>query len=372
MLNKIMASYGFFSVEGNENLYLSPFTGENTPSLHVGYDKEHKKWKCFSSAKAGNDIQLVIELEELQGRKLSDEVIKKKDGSEFTLKASHKAYNIIQERINGNTAYVAPVQREATTEPIKKGNEVINIQPVYQIALKNLLVSRGIPESLFSFINEVTYLNHKSNRKFFGVCLQNNSGGVAHRNKLEFGKGNIGKADITTSLRDENKEIKVFEGMFDFWSYLTIAKITDPFNLLFDVCVLNSTTHARRVEKLIQSGKYDLVSSYMDNGTSGDFATIELRDFATDKNVKFIDKRKTYKTFDDLNDLLTGKKIVKRQIRVVKVDECFNIYYQGQLIGLSVKNRKEVDIAVKEIKTQLKSKAISNMKNLKAYAKRLF
>jgi len=353
MLRTILAHYGFQPQQGNEKLYLSPFTGESTPSFHIDYGSEQGKWKCFSSTKGGNDIQLILELEELNGRKLLPKEITKKDGTHMTLTPAMQAYNLKKIMTGEQQEYTPRPQASQATE--KKGNEIVSIKPVQNVALKNLLTSRGISEALFSFIEEVSYLNHKSGKTFFGVCLKNDSGGVAHRNKLEFGKGNIGRADITTFRQPKNKELKVFEGMFDFWSYLTLTKEKNPFELKYDVVVLNSTTHIKRLAIVLEATNYDTISSYMDNGTSGDLATIELFLMRGDSN--FIDKRKSMKRkdmrgkqFDDLNDFLIGKPLTKRQVRVFLFDNVYNIYYKGELILTTMLDFKTVSKIVNDLK----------------------
>ena len=152
-------------------------------------------------------------------------------------------------------------------------------------------------------LGEIYY--QRGDNNFFSIVFTNNSGGYVTRNKHPKSKINLGKADITTII-NPSKQIKIFEGFFDYLSYLEMTQNT----ILSDYIILNSVSHTQRALKLIQ-GKYGLIELYLDNDKSGDEATEKF--IKNNSRCKVIDKRKHYKNFKDLNEFLLKNDRIKQK-----------------------------------------------------------
>jgi len=218
-------------------------------------------------------------------------------------------------------------------------NSLIKSNPVFKYPLKNYLKERGISENLFSFIDEVTYLNHKTGKEFFGVGLKNINDGWGYRSRNKNGKGNIGKTGVSL-IKNNSNVMMVFEGMFDYWSFLTLYSLT-PFNNKYSFLILNSTVASKEVKKHVAGIKN--VCLYLDNGTSGDLATIQIKEDLEAMNIKCVDKRGTFKGYDDLNDFNLRIKQAERQPRVVKMDGCYNVFYKGKFKKALICDFKELE-----------------------------
>ena len=140
-------------------------------------------------------------------------------------------------------------------------------------------------------VKEIEYeLNGK---KYFGICFFNNSEGVEIRNK--YSKICLGKKDITLIKNELNlkNEICVFEGFFDFLTYLNLPNVQISNS---DYLILNSTAMFFKVEK--QLTRYNKIVLFLDNDLSGKNLTKEI--FGKYENVE--DCSILYEDFKDLNE----------------------------------------------------------------------
>jgi hypothetical protein len=112
------------------------------------------------------------------------------------------------------------------------------------------------------------------------------------RNK--YFKGCFDTKDIT-AFSDYNNVVAIFEGFFDFLSFLTFHKDHD---LGYDFIILNSLTMLPVLKDNLE--RYSLVELYFDNDEAGDKATKEIQGNITLAE----DKRSLYKNFKDLNEAL--------------------------------------------------------------------
>ena len=101
----------------------------------------------------------------------------------------------------------------------------------------------------------------------------------------------------------------VFEGFWDFLSYLTIQKIEKTKH---DVAVLNSVANVQKAIDFIKSHKE--IYSYLDNDEGGRNAT----EFIKSNCISVNDRSEQYAGFKDLNDYLRQILIVKPQVKKKK------------------------------------------------------
>ena len=308
-MKEILEALGIYPHNENKpNLYLSPLTGEKTPSFNI----DGNAFKCFSSGLGGGVADFLI-----AHFSLKDEIHTKKNGESYTYSAIAQALKKKDELL-GNSTPQTPRERPQQ-EPKKPTNTVTKVIALENMALKRYLDSRGIKSPLaLQYVKEIHYHNNKHNKNFYAVGMINESQGAVIRTK-NF-KSNIGKSDITVhSVIATCHQVKIFEGIFDFWSYIEMNN-----NVMYDAIILNSTTNVNK----LKLDKYDIVELYLDNGTTGDIATIKIMEIYS--NAK--DMRKHYKQYDDLNDFVLKRKIQTPTARFIRIKDKIAMFYKKKLI----------------------------------------
>ncbi|WP_332913274.1 toprim domain-containing protein [Algoriphagus boritolerans] len=100
-------------------------------------------------------------------------------------------------------------------------------------------------------------------RRYFAVGFPNESGGWVLRSSIF--KGNILGGGISIQVLGTVKSIKVFEGWFDFLSYLKLSGATD-----FKAIILNSIANLSMRLMLDSLKERQKVELYLDNDTTGE------------------------------------------------------------------------------------------------------
>ena len=171
--------------------------------------------------------------------------------------------------------------------------EILSISEVRHRALVQYLRERRIDDNAH-LIREIHY--KVSDKKYFGIGFENDSGGYEIRNK--YSKICLGNKDITTA--NEGSEILLlFEGFTDYLSYLNNKNLMEIQTV--DAVVLNSVSLVFKVEKIL--GKYQKIIAFFDNDKAGDKAFETLKTF--DSRVE--DARVLYKDYKDLNEFVVAK-----------------------------------------------------------------
>ena len=180
-----------------------------------------------------------------------------------------------------------PKQIFETSEEENKIDHIEKIIPVQHIALVQYLKSRGITNFKFNHLKEVHYkINDNS---FFALGFRNDSGGFEIRSK--YAKICLGKKDVS-HLKNDSKCLKIFEGFFDFISFLQKQELKEK----FDYLILNSVALLNKNLSILK--EYELVKLYLDNDSAGDKHTnIVLENF---ENA--VDCRGIFKGFKDYNE----------------------------------------------------------------------
>lgn len=162
---------------------------------------------------------------------------------------------------------------------------------------------RGISkETLQANTKQIHYENN--GKKYFGIGMENISGGFEIRNPLA--KIKIGRNDIS-EIKGIKNEMIIFEGMSDMFSFLELQKLSGNSNTRTLVS-LNSITNVERFVSLHKDfeGKLFLC---LDGDKGGDLATEKLLQEFSGKNIK--DVRSFYAISEhgnnDLNDYLKNK-----------------------------------------------------------------
>ena len=171
-----------------------------------------------------------------------------------------------------------------------KNYEILEVKEIEHPALVQYLKVRKVYEQRH-LVKEIHYQMNGTN--YFGIGFFNNSGGVEIRNK--YLKICLGKKDVTfiKNLDNLKYEVCVFEGYFDFLTYLNLPNAQ---NSNSDYLILNSTAMFFKVEEeLIE---YHKIVLFLDNDLGG--RSLAEKILGKYRNVE--DCSMLYWDFKDLNE----------------------------------------------------------------------
>lgn len=158
-----------------------------------------------------------------------------------------------------------PIKRIVVPKNQPKAAPNIKIERVKKVshpALLNYIRSRGLdPGEISDFAKEVHWEN--KGKKYFAVGFPNESGGWVLRSSIF--KGNILGGGISIQVLGTPERIKIFEGWFDFLSYLKLSGATD-----FKGIILNSTANLKLSLILDVLAECEVVDLYLDNDGTGE------------------------------------------------------------------------------------------------------
>ena len=238
--------------------YLAPWRPENNPSVCV-YNDTNSFVDFADKEKAGSVIQLVMNVE----------------GVNFA-----KAVEILLgDDIRPALIYDAPTPKN----PIK----IIYIITINSPFLRDYLNERCIPLSIArKFCKELRIeIEDKYGKTLVG--FPSGKGGWEMRNRYS----KISNSPkYYSEINPGNKEVILFEGFFDFLSYITMNGYENK-----SYIVLNSVSFV----SYIDFSRFDLVHYYGDNDAAGDKTLKTIS-----QQVPTIDHRKEYERFNDLNQYL--------------------------------------------------------------------
>ena len=188
------------------------------------------------------------------------------------------------------------------SENLPKSYEIIDVKEIQHPALLDYLKSRNV-EDQKKWVEEIHY--RMNDKNYFGIAFKNDSGGYEIRNA--YSKICLGKKDIT-SIKNDSKDVRVFEGFFDFLSFKKVENYLEKETS--DYIILNSVSMIYKIKNLLEN--YKNIELYFDNDEAGTRA-IEMikRDL---KNAE--DCRVLYSGFKDLNDwLIQNNPTEERQVK---------------------------------------------------------
>jgi len=307
MLRDIMETLGFDPIgddTGKSIKYFSPFnTSEKTPSFFLlksnsgqyDYYKDHG-----SGEKGGNHIEFI------------------KKFFNLTLRG---AYLKLDELTGEDTqASYKKDARVYTTTATSKGQKAVFLSEdkITHKYLTSYLLERGIT-TIHEQVKQVNY--QVGDNVYHSIAVKNVNDGYNHRNSKV--KGVLGKTGISI-IGDFKKDIVVVEGLIDFLSHNQISK-----NESNSYLVMNSTALTNHAIKFLSDFDNHRVILALDNGTSGDVATLKIQEAIGST----IDIRKKYRNFDDLNDMLINKPKTKRELRIIKKENEYLIFKAGKKLS---------------------------------------
>lgn len=263
-IQKVLESFSLLPIKKSKRgaFYFSIDREEDTPSLHVDFKKNTAH--DFGSGKNYDNVSIV-------------QTIKKCSISE-ALKYLEQFYFSFPKQEN------LVVLEKKKNKPIRIGK----IIPVEHSALLSYIKKRKVIKQK-EYIKEIHYSTN--DKYYFGIGFKNDSNGYEIRNK--YAKICLGKKDITT-IKNGSNTLRVFEGFFDYLSFLNIEKALEK--APSDYLILNSIAMVNRMEPHLNS--YKNIELYLDNDEAGNRATNEIKTlFEYSEDNRFL-----YRDFKDLND----------------------------------------------------------------------
>ncbi|GHT59536.1 DNA primase [Bacteroidia bacterium] len=277
--------YGYYG------LYHCPFREDQNASFKVDYNKN--VWHDFGTSEGGSIIDLVMKLNNCS----FNEAVRQLDNN--TVKRTN---DCIYQHHNVGTS-----QHCNANDFSFHRNEITSIQPISHPKLIQWLKERKIDLSLANlYCREVHYQNQSGNH--FSIGFRNDNDGYELSSPNNF-KGCISPKDITT-IRNNKDACLVFEGFWDFLSYLTIQKIEKTKH---DVTVLNSVANVQKAMDFLKTHKE--IYTYLDNDEAGRKATELIKS----AHSTVYNRSTKYAEYKDLNDYLRQKPMVKPEMKKKKL-----------------------------------------------------
>jgi DNA primase len=270
-VEEVLQSLGHFPTKQNEKeaWFLNPFSKENNASFKI--NKKLNYWYLFSEGIGGNNIDFMKKY-------LSASI------SEVLEWAENQSFSSFQNQKN------LPNQK---LRNLPKNYQITEVKEIQHAALLEYLKNRKV-ESQTEFLKEIHY--QMNDKNYFGIGFKNDSGGYEIRNA--YSKICLGKKDIT-SIKNGSKDVRVFEGFFDFLSFKKVENYLEKETS--DYIILNSVSMIHKIKNLL--GNYKNIELYFDNDDAGTRAVEIIKNDL--KNAE--DCRLLYSGFKDLNDWLVHK-----------------------------------------------------------------
>lgn len=257
--------------------YKSPLRSEETPSFKV--DTVKNLWIDFGSdpRNGGNIIDLVQQL-------YRTSIV--------------GALQILSGATIAPVSLFSPQQKDPTAT-----FEITKVQEIQNRAIIAYLESRGISFDTASIYLQEAYwkIVHSSTgkiKRYFGIAFRNDKGGI----ELNFGlAGKSIKMSSSpkwvTTIPGNTLNLNIFEGFFDFLSFLRFSKIrrSQDTNI-----ILNSVSNLSKI--IDDLSEFESISLYLDNDNAGEEATKRI--IAKYPHAQNISSR-LYPGFNDFNDFLT-------------------------------------------------------------------
>lgn len=258
---------------------LSPFRNESFPSLDI--NKRTGKWHDRGNGKKGDIIDFIQEYKRL---------------------SKIEAVNFLLTGEGINLPIYKPIKRDSNSIEIRA------VEALSNHSLWEYISKRGISKEIADFyLKEITFsfpYGKYPDKLYKAAGFKSDSGGWELRSY--FFKICTANKNVTTIQGGtaDNNIISVYEG---FFSFLSDCERHGTPNLEHNVVVLNSLSFLPQMLSF-WGNKYELYC-YLDNDRAGDKAMKLIRD----SGVCYKDMRSEYENHNDLNDKLTGKRLLSKR-----------------------------------------------------------
>ncbi len=273
-----------------KNTYHSPFREDKDASLHI--DPARNIWFDHGAGIGGGNIDLVMRCRHC---------------------SPHEAAEYILSIPVPSKMPCPSIEEDGPAKPKPKADRVLLVRELQCRYLLDYVSSRGIPANLASRYCKEIVIRGRSLRKTYDVIgFPNNAGGYALKSPTGF--KSTTKSGITTvdtagefSEKVTSVTVTVFEGVFDFLSWLACVRNVAPST---DVLVLNSVANVKRAIPYLLLHR--TVICCLDNDDAGRAALETIRSQGTTVNGPIvIDGSLFYAGYNDVNDWWVAMKATR-------------------------------------------------------------
>ena len=251
-------------IRNQDYWYLSPLRIEKTASFKV--NRKQNRWYDHGIGKGGNLVDFAI----LYHNCSIAELLQSLQGNFFLQKPSFHQH---REQSNCENAI-----------------EILGDFMISSFALLNYLEQRRIPYDIANrFCREVRYKT--TGKIYYSIGFKNDAGGYELRNP--YFKNSSSPKGITT-IKNGAAKVAVFEGFFDFLSFLVLIEKQQPYE--WDYCILNSLSFFDRARPFLEH--YESIHLALDNDEAGQ----NCSGYALTIDKRYIDESRMYKNYKDLNE----------------------------------------------------------------------
>lgn len=260
--------------------YLSPLREEKTAYFKI--NRKMNRWYDHGLGKGGNLI-------------------------DFAILYHHYTVAEFLKNLNKSFSFHPPLSGalSLSDESAESKINILKERPISSLSLQRYLHQRRIPvEVAEQYCKEVTYEMH--GKEYYGIGFKNDSGGYEIRNP--YFKTSSAPKDIRTIINGA-KEAAVFEGFFDFLSFIAIQK-NQPQNPA-DFVVLNSIVFFEKARTFME--QHEGIHLFFDRDSTGQKVT----QYALSLSRQYRDESHLYKNYKDLNDWMVNiGKVHKRNLKL--------------------------------------------------------
>lgn len=279
-------------VKNQDYWYLSPLRSEKTPSFKV--NRKLNVWYDHAIGEGGNLVDFGIRYFKCTVAKLLER-LSGADAPSFSFHPQPSPAGHL------HTAALLSDAGEKKESPENK-IVIVDSRVLADKSLLDYLNKRSIPTHIATrFCREVDFLLYGSKQTVIG--FPNNAGGYELRNQ-NF-KGSSSPKSITF-IDNGARSLAVFEGFFNFLSYLTLNRKTGERQTNF--LVLNSLSFFVKSRDLMD--RHQEVNLYLDRDTAG---IKYAREVLAWNPELYKDQSLLYGHHKDLNDWLVSKPLDKKQ-----------------------------------------------------------
>lgn len=278
--------YNPTKIQGNDYWFISPFRSENTASFKV--NRKFNVWYDHGLQKGGKLVDFGIRFYNCT---VNDLLHRSTEQNSFSF---HK-----QNPSDQSASFSGAGEKEKLIIADAR-------RPIRLLSLQHYLQYRRIPLEIANrFCKEVDF--NLYDRKYTVIGFQNSAGGYELRS-ANF-KGSSSPKEVTLIGADFSKEISVFEGFMDFFSYQAIhfAKINTLLKQQPNFLILNSLGFLEKMKQRLE--QYPVIHLYLDRDNKG----IEMAAELTAISKKYRDESSTYHNHKDLNEFLMDQYPEQRQ-----------------------------------------------------------
>jgi len=283
----------------NKNTYHSPFREDKDASLHI--DPDRNVWYDHGAGTGGGNIDLVMKCRGCSAREAAEYILGLPQGGSGGLGSDSE----------DGSGDVPRGGKSKETNPLT--NRILMIRELRAPFLLEYVASRGIPETIAArYCKEVILRGKTFGKTYDHIGFPNNVGGFALKAPSGFKcttKGGITTIDTagTFSDRPTSATLTVFEGFFDFLSWLAKDKRVIPTT---DVCVLNSVSNLGRSIPYLKA--HGTIICCLDNDEAGRAALDSLREQKKILgNPVIIDGSLLFSGYKDINEWWVARNTLK-------------------------------------------------------------